>query len=94
MKRQALSAGCSIALSVSTKRIPQVGRIPKVLISQPEVEQIHKYLEQALGELSRLHAIAEVKEIEEIQKRIEEVEYLVQAARQTLPPTQLKLPLK
>jgi len=69
-----------------------MGKKASVRISQPHVEQLHKYLEQALDELLHLHAEAANPETEGLRKRIEEVDYLVRTARQSLPAKQLELP--
>jgi len=49
------------------------------------------YLEQALNELLRLHAEAANPDTEAVRKRVEEVDYLIRTARQSLPPTQTKM---
>ena len=68
-------------------------KIPTVSISQPHVEQIHDYLENALSELSLLRAEAPNHPSWALQQRIEEIDYLIRTARQSLPPSQSEMSL-
>lgn len=66
--------------------------VPTVKVTQPHIEQIHDLLDDALLELTHLHAKAGKPDSVELQKSIEQVDYLVRTATQYLPPRQTKLP--
>lgn len=62
-----------------------------VKVTQPHVEQLHKYIDQVMVELGRLRREAESTDSQGRLKRIDEVSYLVDTIRQDLPPKRLKI---
>ena len=83
--------GCTFPSAI-LKGVPIMTVIPSVRVSQPHIEQIHNYLEEAVKELAFLRQDAAKRGASDVVRRLDSLEYYIVTARQSLPPRQTKLP--
>ncbi len=70
-----------------------MSKIASVRVKQPHIEQLHKYLEQALAEIEEALRHKDFVGDNGWVERLGEAHYLVATAKQSLPPKQLTLDL-